>query len=971
MNPAHSAPVTLAPGVFETLFPFYVAFNREGVVTRVGPSLARLAPNLLPGGRLADALEARRPEVMPSHASLASNAGRLIVLRLIANGTLLRGQLVPLGDEVAYVCSPWVTDADEMQRMGLKLHDFPPHDSTADLVQVVQVQRLAAADLHKLAERLTATRDHLREREAEARRLALVVAHTGNGVVIADREWRVELVNEGFTRMSGYSLDEVRGRRPVDLLQGPQTDPATIARMQACHERLEGYREELLNYRKDGRPYWVLLDVQPLRDDSGALSGFMAIQTDITVRKELEISLRESEQRFALALNAAGEGVWDYDVGAGVVRHNQRWLDILGLGPEFLRHDISLFTERIHPGDRETVSARIRACTEDRIPYLSRHRLIRSDGAIIWVEDRGDVALRAPDGSPLRMVGSIADITDRHLAEESLRVQFDVARSLAAASSVASAAASALRSVCKEMRWGGGALWIASDDGEELSLLVRHAEEAALPEINARLEQSPVFGQGAVGRAWAAGDVVWETLPAPGACLPLVLAAPLRAAGRTLGVLVFFAADATASHPNRVRTLGALGAQLAQFIERLRAEEALRRRGEELLVANAGLARASRLKDAFLANMSHELRTPLNSILGLSESLIDGIHGSLNEKQSRYLELVLSSGRHLLDLINDILDLAKLESGNGELTLAPASVRAVCETAAQMVQPMAQRRRQVMRIELPEPGLMVRGDSRRLQQVLINLLGNAVKFTAEGGLLGLRVAASAEEVRVSVWDEGIGISAEEQPRLFQPFVQVDNRLSREYSGTGLGLSLVRQLVAMHGGRVAVESALGRGSTFTVTLPRLHEGEAQAPVPRVMSGAPFAPAVTADGPLVLIADDIAANRLPISDYLEAKGFRVVAVDNGAEAVEHTLRLVPDVVLMDIQMPVMDGMEATRRIRANSDAKIARTPIVALTALAMGGDREACLRAGADDYVAKPASPREVCERVAALIRRRRV
>jgi CheY-like chemotaxis protein len=350
--------------------------------------------------------------------------------------------------------------------------------------------------------------------------------------------------------------------------------------------------------------------------------------------------------------------------------------------------------------------------------------------------------------------------------------------------------------------------------------------------------------------------------------------------------------------------------------------------------------------------------------------LIDGIHGNLNEKQSRYLELVMTSGRHLLDLINDILDLAKLESGNGELNLAPASIRTVCETAVQMVQPMAQRRRQTVKVELPEPGLLVRGDARRLQQVLINLLGNAVKFTPEGGLLGLRVAASDAEVRVSVWDEGIGISAEEQPRLFQPFVQVDNRLSREYSGTGLGLSLVRQLVTMHGGRVAVESALGRGSTFTVTLPRLQVGETLAPAPRVLSGAPFVPVAVAEGPLVLLVDDIAANRLPIADYLEAKGFRVVAADNGVEAVEYVVEHKPDAVLMDIQMPVMDGLEATRRIRANPDAQIARTPVIALTALAMGGDREACMRAGADDYVAKPASPREVCERVASLIQRRR-
>lgn len=971
MKPDPHAPLALEPGVFETLFPFHVAFDREGKATRVGPSLARLVPALRAGAPLSDALEARRPDTLPTHDSLADTAGRLVILRVRATGTLLRGQLVPLGDDVAFVCSPWVTDAAEMQRVGLTLHDFPPHDSTADLLQFVQVQRLAAADLQRLANRLTETQEHLRVREAEARRLALVVSHTGNGVVLADRDGRVEWANEGFTRLTGYTLEEVRGRRPGEFLHGPGTDPAVVARMHERRLQGLGYQEELLNYRKDGRAYWVLLDVQPLRSESGELSSFVAIQTDVTLRKELELSLRESEQRFALALNAAGEGVWDYDVAADVVRHNQRWLDILGLGPDYLCHDLARFTERIHPEDRAAVSERIRACVADRVPYLSRHRLIRSDGSVIWVEDRGDVASRAPDGRPLRMVGSIADITDRHLAEESLRVQFDVARHLAGAGSVATAASATLRSVCKELRWSVGVLWLVAESEAHLEYFCHHIEDGVPPSAEiARLALPPEFGAGPAGKAWAEGEVAWSLSDHPESPLPLMLAAPARASGRVLGVIAFFSADRSRPHPNRVRTLDALGTQLGQFIDRLHAEESLRRRGEELLIANAELARASRLKDAFLANMSHELRTPLNSILGLSESLIDGIHGPLNEKQTGYLELVASSGHHLLDLINDILDLAKLESGNCEVSLAPTSVRSACETSLQMVHPMAQRRRQSVSTDLPDDTLTVRADARRLQQILINLLGNAIKFTPEGGRLGLRVSATPDEVRLAVWDEGIGISAEQMPRLFKPFVQLDTRLAREYSGTGLGLSLVSQLVAIHGGRVEVQSTPGQGSVFTVTLPRIYDTTACAALIRSSSSAPFAPAPAADGPLVLIADDMPINRLPHLDYLEAKGFRTLSVDNGEQAVEAVTRHKPAAVLMDIQMPVMDGLEAIRRIRANRDPLVAQTPIIALTALAMSGDKEACMNAGANDYVSKPASPRDVCERVSVLIRRNR-
>jgi signal transduction histidine kinase len=229
---------------------------------------------------------------------------------------------------------------------------------------------------------------------------------------------------------------------------------------------------------------------------------------------------------------------------------------------------------------------------------------------------------------------------------------------------------------------------------------------------------------------------------------------------------------------------------------------------------------ASRGKSSFLANMSHELRTPLNTILGLSEALQDGAYELLNERQSAALHTMEVSGRHLLGLISDILDFSKAEAGQLELDPGPASVAEVCQTSLRLVRELAREKRLEVALDLDDPGMVVIADARRLVQILVNLLTNAVKFTPEGGRIGLIAAPDPANamVRFTVWDSGLGIAAHNLPRLFQPFVQLDDALSRQYAGTGLGLSLVRRMTEMHGGRVEVESEPGRGSRFTVVLP---------------------------------------------------------------------------------------------------------------------------------------------------------
>ncbi|MEH1819467.1 MAG: PAS domain S-box protein [Nostoc sp.] len=555
--------------------------------------------------------------------------------------------------------------------------------------------------------------------------------------------------------------------------------------------------------------------------------------------------------------------------------------------------------------------------------------------------------------------------------------------------------------------------------------------------------------------------------------------------------------------------------------ERKQAEAQLRQTNEQL-------ARATRLKDEFLANMSHELRTPLNAILGMSEGLQESVFGSINERQAKAIATIERSGRHLLELINDILDLSKIESGKLELQLSDVSVRGVCDTSLAFIKQMALKKHIRLHTHISENIDTIQVDDRRLRQVLINLLSNAVKFTPEGGSVKLEVrlegaegqggrgageageaggdeeeftassSSSPSNLYFHITDTGIGIAAEEIGKLFQPFIQLDSSLNRQYSGTGLGLALVQQIVTLHGGTVSVSSEVGQGSCFTVRIPyrtsdrglttqvttflpnyRLPaenaqvliiedsvaaaeqitryfsemgmqpiiypEGEGaieevlrvqpalivmdlqlpnlsgwdvlnqlkanpktkdipaiiisvvderskglaqgafeylikpitraqlQVTIEKLYASARFdspnltvVPDAILDTPLILLTEDNQANIDTMSGYLESRGYRLILANNGQQAIDLVRVQRPDLIVMDIQMPGMDGLEAMRCIR--NDRHFLHIPIIALTALAMPGDRETCLAAGANEYLTKPVKLKQLVATIQQLLRR---
>ena len=457
------------------------------------------------------------------------------------------------------------------------------------------------------------------------------------------------------------------------------------------------------------------------------------------------------------------------------------------------------------------------------------------------------------------------------------------------------------------------------------------------------MERYAIRGEGA-SVAWVTHRVVRVDSPTGGA-----------------GAVFHLVQDAS-SELQAVRDLEAERRELhARVAERTRA----------LTEKNAELARAVGHKDQFLASMSHELRTPLNTILGLAEALTEGLGGDLTERQRAWLGDVVGGAQHLLALINDILDLARVDAGRFIPDWQPVAPRDLAESAARLVAGAALQHRIAIVSEVAPTTPVITTDPRAALQVLVNLLGNAVKFSPTSATVTLRVAPGpAEGTAVfEVIDPGVGIPADRLADIFQPFVQIDGGRERAFGGTGLGLALVSKMVEHLGGSVGVESAVGKGSTFRVVLGSpLEEREptrpGEAPHPDVPpEAATEALAAIRPGLRVLIADDNEANVRIFKSFLESRGCEVEVAHDGQAAVDLVARWLPEIILMDVQMPRMDGLQATRLIRERPDG--AHLPIIAVTAVAMPGDRERCLAAGMTAYLAKPVRLRELHATIAKL------
>lgn len=479
-----------------------------------------------------------------------------------------------------------------------------------------------------------------------------------------------------------------------------------------------------------------------------------------------------------------------------------------------------------------------------------------------------------------------------------------------------------------------------------------------------------------------------ETLPEDIPTTQSVLIVPLTLGGKTVGAIQVFSYQKHAFTEADLRILQALAAQIAvasnnallferaqtELAERKKLQAALEEeknlltqrveeRTSELIAANHELVQALRIKDEFLANMSHELRTPLNAILGMRESLAAGVYGALNPRQERPLTLIQQSAEHLLNLIADILNLTKIQAGKIECNPVPVQLEEAVSECFALVEDLAQKKQISLQFRPDESGWQVSADQRQLKQILLNLLSNAIKFSEAGSQVGVELVRNegAGCIELIVWDTGIGIQPADIPRLFQPFVQLDSGLNRRFEGTGLGLALSARLAALNRGTISVESEglPGKGSRFILSLPFL-AAEKKDPLKGEADKVDQLAVRNEGGCLVLVAEDNLANLETVAGYLEQCGYQVMTAMDGLQAVELACREHPDLILMDIQLPQMDGLQAIQTIRQEPDLQA--TPIIALTALAMPGDKEKCLAVGADLYLSKPVRLRELRETI---------
>jgi PAS domain S-box-containing protein len=753
-------------------------------------------------------------------------------------------------------------------------------------------RRLFTAIVRDISQRM---QDELALRESEER-LALFAATTFEGIVISERG-RILDCNEQFSQMVGYTVRELVGRTIGELIVPEDRERVT--------ENIRVGRESIVEHamlRKDGSR--IIVEAHGKTHPKGSPTGRRLTSVrDITERKLTEQALRERTERYELVLAGAQSAIWDWDVVARRVHFSSQWKAIRGFADDEIGDSEEEWSSRIHPDDTARVHAAVQAHFDGKTPFFAEEYRIRcKDGSLKWISDRG-VVQRDADGRVTRMAGSESDISERKRIEQALR---DRQADLNRAQSVGQIGSWRLNIRSGELHWSDENYRIFGVPvGTPLSypsfLAVVHPDDREYVE---RMWTSALNG------------------------MPYDIEHRLLVNDRVKWVHE----RAELEFDEQGNLLGGFGT--TQDISGLKQVE-------------QALMEADQRKDDFLAMLAHELRNPLTPIRNAAHVL-----GRLQMQEPRVQwaqQIIERQVEHLSRLVDDLLDVSRIVRGKVALKLETVKLGDVVNQAFDMARPLIDARGHKLALRLPEQAVHLRGDPVRLAQVLLNLLDNAAKFTDEGGRIEVEARILGPLVEIQVRDNGMGIPADLLPQIFDLFQQGKRGLDRSQGGLGIGLTLVKRLVEMHGGLLEVRSAgAGQGSTFTICLPLMSEVPATAGHGGTDISPPTSPC------RVLVVDDDPAVADSMSVLLQIEGHEVEVAANGETALQLARSFRPQLVLLDIGLQGMDGYEVARQLLAQQDTG-SKPYLVAVTGYGHEEARSRSEQAGFDRHLVKPVNP----------------
>ncbi len=764
-------------------------------------------------------------------------------------------------------------------------------------------------------------------------RYRMVVTSTNEAIILQERTGKILTWNAAAERLFGLSAHEAVGqtstsrewktyRKDGSLLPGAEHPSMhTLRTGEPCANVL------VKIVRENNIFSWANINTNPVfLTDSATPDAVVISLQDITDRIIAEETLQEHERELStlmdnlpgIAYRCLNDKNWT------MLFMSQGCLQITGYHPdELINNTKNAFANLIHPDDRERIWQEIQIATSASQPFVLEYRLVDKAGNEHWLWERGGINTKTDENVILE--GFISDITKQKSLEINLRNSEDRLRKIVQNMPVLLNAFDedgniiAWNRECERVS-GYTATEIINNPSYRYLLYPQPGE---FEEVSKRFAEypKPFFGieQEFTCKDGSQRTISWSNI--------------------------------SNEFPIQNWHDWSVGTDVTR-LKRIEKELRDEKQSLEYHVAERTneLQKALQTKDEFLATMSHELRTPLTAVLGMSEILETELRGPLNEPQKNYVSNIYKSGQHLLNLINDILDMSKIEANHLELDLEDVEIQQVCESSLMFISEFANNKSLEVKFDNFCKQERLRADPRRLKQILINLLNNAVKFTPQGGRLGLRVTDESDDILFTVWDNGIGIPAEDQNRIFQPFVQIESSLNRSYEGTGLGLALVARLTKLHGGNIDLDSLPGQGTKITVSLPK---GITNSPIISRPQTAPLPKLPKTDvfyHKRILLAEDNPQTVETILAYLETRKLQTLVASDGISAIQLAEQEIPDLILMDIQMPIMDGLKAIRHLRSTHATR--NIPIIAISALAMPGDQEKCLEAGADYYLSKP-------------------